>query len=180
MNYERLRQNILIKILISVAIILSLLSIILYFKELGSSNFAKDSTEWNHFGAYLSGTVGVCISLSTLIVTAWIANEFNNFQKRQMAIQLFKEFRTEKIRTHRSMAREVKKQWERGNEDYRVAFIESMIEENEIHYNSLKITKEQIQSVYELFAFYSMLSSYKEQKEIIGKLNYFYYAFIHV
>lgn len=164
-----------------IAILLLLTPIIFYVLKFGTANLSADFSDWSEFASFLGGTLGIYITLLTLVITAWIAIEFNNFQKRQTTIQLFKEFRTEKIVTHRSKAWEVKKEWDKaGNKVYRNAFIEAMIaEKNEdyvVPHKSVKITSEQVRGVYELFAIYSMLSTHTNQRRTMESLNYFYYA----
>src|SRR5690606_426149 len=81
---------------------------IIYLTKFISKSLSDDLNVWNMFGQYIGGTAGPIISVLTLVVTAWIAIEFNDYQKRQTAIQLFKEFRTQELLTARSKAWEVK------------------------------------------------------------------------
>ncbi len=147
--------------------------------------------EWNMFGTFFGGTVGPAIAFITMVITAVIAVSFNTYQKRQQqnadeeraeqtAIDLYKELRTYKLMKARSKAWDVKKKWnEKNPEKYRNKFIEAMLKEEPfkgtIDGISYDITKDEIQSVYDLISFYTLLSLYKNSGKTIVGLNYFFY-----
>jgi hypothetical protein len=163
-----------VKIIFIITVLIILVPIILYLLKFASPKLSSDLNIWSMFSQYIEGTIGTLIAFLTMIITTWIAIEFNDFQKQQTTIQLFKEFRAELLDA-RSKAWEVKMKWYDKNEtNYQNSFIDAMIEENYRDKNS-EITDEQIQSVYDLFAFYSMLSTYNRKKKVMGQLNYFYY-----
>ncbi|MEJ7736122.1 MAG: hypothetical protein WKF97_14385 [Chitinophagaceae bacterium] len=161
-------------LLLSLAIVFPLL---VYVNKFYANSLSPNLNIWYLFSQYVSGTIGPIIALLTLCVTGWIAFEFNSYQKRQTTIQLFKEFRTEELRKSRSKAWEVKANWNDNTKStYRQGFINSMIEETESCISGTPIDKEQIQAVFDLLAFYTMLSTYKHEGKTIRHLNYFYYA----
>jgi hypothetical protein len=158
-------------------LLISLVPLIFYILKMSTNSLSNDLNVWNLFGQYIGGTVGPIISILTLAVTAWIAIEFNDYQKRQTAIQLFKEFRTTELLTARNKAWEVKVHWnDLSKTIYKDEFIEALILEKPRTVNGTEITICQIKGVYDLFAFYTMLSTYKNQSSTLRQLNYFYYS----
>ncbi len=76
----------------------------------------------------------------------------------------------------RHQASVVKELWKKEGDDYRNTFIEALLDEEEkITPNGQKITTIQTQAIYDLIAFYTMLSLYEKSGKNIRMLNYFYY-----
>lgn len=159
-------------VLISSFVTMSLIPIYLYLSNFYNSNLSSDFKSWISFTQYISSTVGLIISFLAASISTWLIIEFNSFQKRQTTIQLFKEFRSQESRKKRRVASRVKRRWEKNKNNYQTLFIEAFISEKK----NVSITKREIQSVYDLFAFYSMLSTYQTQSRIMPQLNYYYYA----
>lgn len=160
----------------------------IYWKQYDSSTLSTNKEDWNLFSAFSSGTVAPLLSLLTLWVTAWIAIEFNNYQKnsqsasekdrrQQATIDLFKEFRSDRMRNARYGAWKVKIIWDSAaDEKFKDEFIRALVGEIEIGRGTIDIQKDDIRAVYDLFAFYNMLSLYEKNEIHIKNLNYFYYG----
>lgn len=127
------------------------------------------------------------ISLLTLVVTSYLAFEFNNYQRRQQkikddeqlqqtTIELFKEWRSVSVLAARKKAWSVKRKWE-ANKEFRPIFIEAMVMEEDYEGNSdaESVTEAEFRAIYDMFAFYNMLSLYSRNEKNIRNLNYFSY-----
>jgi len=191
-NEEKPKRNIFLSIVIILFILTSLIApLIAYFNVGKYFSLPPEKTEWNSFSQYIGGIIGPIISFWTLVITAWIAITFNNYQKKQKAksdseelqqttIDLFKEIRSPEMRKTRDIAREVKKYWDNDKDKksntYQARFIYAMINEEEFKDDNIKIEQKHYKAVYDLFTFYIMLGLYSNNEKNIKNLNYFYYS----
>jgi hypothetical protein len=185
-NFNDKSSN-LVGVFIAIGAILILIALLFYWSKFGSTTLSDEKDDWNLFSQYFGGVIGPIISILTLVITAWIAIKFNDYQIRQQkisdsnelqqtTIELFKEFRSDKLRFARDNAWEVKKKWDADTEGtYRKQYIKSMIKEQEFDDGTIKIKKDEFKGVYDLFAFYIMLGLYSNNETNIRNLNYFYY-----
>lgn len=121
------------------------------------------------------------IASFSLVITTLIAWQFNNYQMKQSTQQIiithFQSFRKKKFFNNRMVAWRVKEKWyNKDLKDYQASFINALICEEEVECETYKITRREIYSVYELLAFFAMLSTYKDSAKILRTLNNFYYA----
>lgn len=89
-------------------------------------------------------------------------------------VSLFEEYQQREMLKARKKAWAVKEKWEKGDQQYREKFIQAMVSQNWV--KDQPIEKEEIRGVYDLLAFFSMLSAYDQAGESIKKMNYFYYS----
>jgi len=162
---------------------------LVYFNHYDISTVSTKTEDWTLFSTLMSGVIGPIIALWTMLLTGWIAFEFNEYQKdkndhkdrlelQQLTIDLFKEFRSEKGLKTRHTASEMRKLWKGpDSEKFLKVFVKHMVLENGFTYDGRKISEEQIHSVYDLFAFYNLLSLYPNNNENVRNLNFFYYGF---
>lgn len=89
-------------------------------------------------------------------------------------LNLFREYQQKEMLKARRKAWNVKEKWEKGDQEYRENFIQALVDQNWNQGQPIK--KEEIRGVYDLLAFFSMLSAYDQAGESIKKVNYFYYT----
>jgi hypothetical protein len=125
----------------------------------------------------LIGIISLAISFTAFFSIIFsLQQTIHNRQNelKQITIDLFKELRGQHFREVRSNCWAVKSKWDKdaAPDGYRSRMIQAMFTEED----NVDITSEQIQAVYDLIGFYTILSLYRGNENDIRSLNYFYYG----
>lgn len=132
-----------------------------------------------HNNIRLDGTIkiiGTAISLTgfiSIIVAIIYSKKSIQRDAQKGAIELFQEFNGKEFKKTRTKAWAVKYKWE-NEKNYKKKFLNYNFS-NAVKKDDKKLNKE-INVVYKLLEFYLVISTYKENKDILQSLRYFYYG----
>ena len=136
----------------------------------------------NYLGKNITDLIGI-LSLSisfTAFASIFFSLQQSKSQRRnelkQITIDLFKELRGQHFREVRDKSWLVKSKWEKNKNGYRQKLIQAMFSDKTNSEEGINITKDQIQAIYDLIGFYSVLSLYRDNENDIQNLSYFYYG----
>lgn len=115
-------------------------------------------------------------AFASIIFTLQQTRNDNQNELKQITIDLFKELRGAHFRDARDKAWQVKSKWDKNQKGYQKKLLIAMFTDKTNSESGVEISKEQIQAIYDLIGFYSMLSLYEGNETHLKALNYFYYG----
>lgn len=165
-------------LLFIVVFIFSFLLIVIFLSYFTHTNFF-DSNAFNNKLTDLISLLSLSATISAFTSIYFSINEAKNARSnelKQTTIDLFRELRSERFTKVTTHCWAIKTKWDKNESDYKSKLISSMFSEIENLESDIQITKEQIQAIWDLTGFFTILSLYNDNNDDIKKLNYFYYG----